>query len=572
MPLKRKATSREDCMNGLHPPNTLAAKADCHEESVMQKEVHKKASQPRQTRSSTVHQSSSIQPSPEPTVPPRKPESLQSPSKTKRNRPPEDDTNRKRQRLDPQIASPDPSHTQEQRDGGTTRSPSGCERSSQAQRTSQRRAPLSRENLRELDRQTSSGMDPPPTILSGRVRKRAMSRQTSLSDINQDVPPSTPSRKSLVSNASYRWNILQNATIQIHCGPPPELLHSQLDTIFKQSVPEDRKSEISSIVKQLSEDFIIQTQGSHREDDWVEIVYEALKKMYDKTIFASVRKAGTAPFPLTMCLSLPADLNLDWDLGLKPVREQDDWNYKALDQPKRAGNDIAGQGASRQQGDPSFPTPEVSSPLPSVPSMLGGTVKTPRPDFTVGLSDISIVRALVKREISEPRAKKLLRNLQENQKLRSDPTQHFLPVRFPILVIEGKAYATGTTIFEAENQAAVSGSCMVNIYQQLMDLHDTGAPEAKSTESPLAFSICTQGPFLELWVHYSALTDVGREHHMHLLAACHGCLSGGLEDFYLRLEQLLSWYKKTLLEKIADRLFGIATRIIPPGPVKSDEV
>ena len=35
-------------------------------------------------------------------------------------------------------------------------------------------------------------------------------------------------------------------------------------------------------------------------------------------------------------------------------------------------------------------------------------------------------------------------------------------IRFPFLVVEGKSYATGETVFEAENQAAVSGACPLN--------------------------------------------------------------------------------------------------------------
>ena len=74
-----------------------------------------------------------------------------------------------------------------------------------------------------------------------------------------------------------------------------------------------------------------------------------------------------------------------------------------------------------------------------------------------------VASALIKRGLSKYRADDLLKFLQREDKLCSDPTQNFLNVRFPIPVIEGKAYATGKSVFEAENQVAVSGSCIINL-------------------------------------------------------------------------------------------------------------
>lgn len=140
---------------------------------------------------------------------------------------------------------------------------------------------------------------------------------------------------------------------------------------------------------------------------------------------------------------------------------------------------------------------------PQSPSKQDSTIKAPRPDFNIGFRDSTVADALMNRGLSKHEAENFLKLLQREHKLCSDATQNFLNVRFPILVIEGKAYATGKTIFEAENQAAVSGSCMVNLQRQLTDLFTTvfpnpeSRPDSEGKKTPLAFPICTWGPIIE---------------------------------------------------------------------------
>lgn len=50
-------------------------------------------------------------------------------------------------------------------------------------------------------------------------------------------------------------------------------------------------------------------------------------------------------------------------------------------------------------------------------------------------------------------------------------------------------------------------------------------------------------------------------HHMNLLKLCYGSLADGLEDFFILLECLISWYKTDFLEEIADELFDLANHI-----------
>ena len=46
--------------------------------------------------------------------------------------------------------------------------------------------------------------------------------------------------------------------------------------------------------------------------------------------------------------------------------------------------------------------------------------------------------------------------------------------------------------------------------------------------------------------------------YMNLLKLCHGSLDDGLEDFFMLLERLISWYKNDFLKDVADQLFDLA--------------
>lgn len=426
---------------------------------------------------------------------------------------------------------------------------------------------LSEENLKKLERDLkklergpSDEMEPGVTIRD-RVRKRAPSRQASFSDLNQDTA-SLRSQKSSVSNSFYRYHILDQARIYVRPEPPPIDIQAQMDVIFEREIPEKRRREISGIAKKISQSFINNLRGAHREDDLVELIYEALRMMHKDESFDFPRKAGIV-LPLTpLYTSSRANLNLDWDPSLKPDVQQEVWNWDALGQSNNEADGVVDRPNKRQQGERSFPSPNTSQSTIPPPAALSqfkqDAVKTPRPDFTIGLRHSTISNALMKRGLSKFKADDFLKGLQRERKLYSDPTQNFLNVRFPILVIEGKAYATGKTVFEAQNQAAVSGGCMVNLRQQLTDLFDGVFPNLGGRKTHLAFSICTEGPQIEFWVHYALSEDNVRSHYMNIFRTCYGSLQGGLEDFLMDVERLMRWTKDEFLKEVADQLCKLA--------------
>ncbi|KAL9597810.1 MAG: hypothetical protein Q9219_004887 [cf. Caloplaca sp. 3 TL-2023] len=389
---------------------------------------------------------------------------------------------------------------------------------------------LSERNLQELERETSESMD---------GRKRSSSKQTSASEV-----PSSRSQKPTVSNTFYRWKILYGASIYVHSRPPPLDLIPQLNDIFDREIVDARKTELSGIAREAAEAFGVNTRSANREDDLVEILYEALKKMCPKAIYAFVRKT-------------------DWNLNLKPIKPQ---NLFELNTHDERDSEVMGPPPKRQQGNSNTSIPSgipapPAAPVGMMPPPQDATIKTPRPDFTIGFDRSTVVDAMYTRGLSRQQGDRFLEQLQDQQRLFSDPTQSFSDVRFPILIIEGKGYATGKTIFEAENQAAVAGCCMINLLQQLTQLRNDILPP-RPPKTPLAFSVCTQGPLIELWVHHLVIDDDGCTYHMNLLEACHGSLSRGLETMLQYLDRLMTWYKDDFLKEIADDLFAIAKQSI----------
>lgn len=264
-----------------------------------------------------------------------------------------------------------------------------------------------------------------------------------------------------------------------------------------------------------------------------------------------------------------ADSDIDWDPNLKPdIQRSVFWNLDTLGQANNEVDNVVERPSKRQQTARTFPSPDVTQstsqqPVPTVQPTQDGIVKTPRPDFTIGFQHSTITNALINRGLSRLKADDFLGYLQEKQVLISDPTMDYLNVRFPIQVFEGKAYATGKTLFEAENQAAVSGACMVNLQQQLIDFYTGAFPQSDPPENsspPLAFSICTEGPVIQFYAHYSLKEEGVRTHCMKLLSVCNGTLAETLEGLLMKWEQLMDWYGNEHFDRIVDRVYNLANR------------
>ena len=214
-------------------------------------------------------------------------------------------------------------------------------------------------------------------------------------------------------------------------------------------------------------------------------------------------------------------------------------------------------------------------PPPPPPAMQQGpfSIKTPQPDISIGLRDNIVVKALQQAELTELEAIFFLRAMQGNlapdgsgPMLRSVPTQRPLRIRFPFLVVEGKSYATGAPIFEAQNQAAVAGACALNILHRLDVLAgkadaeadaEAAAETAAETETEagaVVFSVCSQGPYHELWVHHVSMEEGVRTYEMVILKTCNAALPEELLPFLFALDRVMAWAGDVFLGRVTRQL------------------
>lgn len=162
----------------------------------------------------------------------------------------------------------------------------------------------------------------------------------------------------------------------------------------------------------------------------------------------------------------------DWDVTLKPVVQRKSFY---LDIPARpdAADESFNRPSVLQQQQTAYASPNNSEPIlpPRQPSSAAiSVVKTPRPDITAGLRHKTVIENMKAQGLRDLEIKDFLKDLQYQQTLCSNPLQPAHPMCFPPMVVEGKAYATGKPMSAAQNQAAVSGSCMINLQHKLGEL------------------------------------------------------------------------------------------------------
>ncbi|KAL8726714.1 MAG: hypothetical protein Q9166_006541 [cf. Caloplaca sp. 2 TL-2023] len=370
-----------------------------------------------------------------------------------------------------------------------------------------------------------------------RSGKRSRSR-TSTTEISDDntTTVSTSTHKSSISLSNYRLITLDRQRIVFEHGHIYEHVQTRLDSIFQSPVSEDDEREVTSIAKSLCDDFADVLKAACREDDSVELIYRALESINKNLLgqaFAIRRKA-------------------DWDPSLKPTVQRRRYSSVLPAKTPNGTNSALDKSCNERQP---YVTPEGSAPImppPPVPPNQDGGIKTPCPDITIGLHHHVVAAKLESVGVIMPYADELLKDLQYDKALRSCPAQSALLLRFPSLVVEGKSYATGKCLYEAQNQAAVSGSMMLVIQHQLCELAGS-----TSINSPLAFSICSEGPVMELWVHYNTSDGSVRYYKIHFLQICHASALHLVVEFFLAVLRIMRWARSTFLEDIAGKLLGL---------------
>lgn len=195
------------------------------------------------------------------------------------------------------------------------------------------------------------------------------------------------------------------------------------------------------------------------------------------------------------------------------------------------------------------------------PPTPGWDVKTPRPDISVGLSNDAIINALHLLDLTKKDAKDILKaltapDLRNGGKplLCLESTPQNIQIRFPFMPVEGKSYATGKTLYEAQNQAAVSGACALEILHRLNDLVQTADPNNQSKAQHIVFSICTEGPTHELWTHYTTEEDGDRIYNSKIWKSSNLAIASEVLGFLEAVDNVMKWGMGEHLELIANQL------------------
>ncbi|KAF2734296.1 hypothetical protein EJ04DRAFT_467030 [Polyplosphaeria fusca] len=190
-----------------------------------------------------------------------------------------------------------------------------------------------------------------------------------------------------------------------------------------------------------------------------------------------------------------------------------------------------------------MPTPLTAPTFPQTPILSTSSIaptdttnddpnriSVPKPDITVGLAYTSFDRL----------QRKILWDLQGNSRVLSEPHQSRIGLHFPFLILEAKGLATGSNMVGAQNQAAVGGACALGILRDLQ-LTAQGCITCATDDQPrlrqMMFSVVTEGPIHEMWVHYG----IEEEFHMTVLRIWRTTFSKDAREFVQALGKILEW-------------------------------
>ena len=432
---------------------------------------------------------------------------------------------------------------------------------------------LTETNLRRFD---SREMDDTPVSST----KRPSSRRTTSSDVTQETVRSQQSSR---STAYYRFGHLASAAVYIHTDSPEDI-QKAIDAVVKAKPFEERRDQLKAISQVFHNGCTKAVRAAVGEDDFVHLFFAALRAMSSEKL--CLREKADWQEVLKPRIQR-SHLNLDFLAGFDFMAgyQQQEVDVTAIPQKRRqqsAGQTFVSPLSSMANAFEPTPAKEPGTmpppPLPSVLEAGRSPIKTPRPDISMGTEVIALTSALSLQDFDSYEVWLFLTQLQtmmvhresgvpQEPVLISIPAPRASDLAFPFAVVEGKAYSTGKQVFEAENQAAVSGACGLKMQLCLDELVERAAPTPTSDVAPapkdqpaLFFSICTQGPIHELWVHWTNVEGGMRKFHMKLLKICHGVLLESVEDFIVAVDNVLRWGTGQFLESVVERLSRVVRK------------
>lgn len=418
---------------------------------------------------------------------------------------------------------------------------------------------------------------PPPTMPSvtpsrGRQRRtpKLTQRQRSVSPIKKANSP------------QYRAMNMADANVFVdHFPEAPAAIEEQLGRVFGGTTRADSYSRvIQELTRQYCEESRILAKKCAGEHEWRSQLFLGLlqplsRLQPDVLMLSASEKRESAALTLRGFFQLGAKhLGIAWIPGLKPTAPSP---YDSIPPPIPPFGKAAAQPPNPTSTNLATPqtqstasslsnTPIISAP-PTAPSDTSSAnpndLSTPKPDITLGLEHTSFT----------PSQRRVLMLLQDECRVLSDPHQAQIGLRFPYFLVECKGGAAGGNLIGAQNQAAVDGACALNIlgdlqwivkeitslpdYVQYNQEYVTRNQRNQEESPPFLFSVTTEGPIHEIWVHYR----VDEAYHMTCHRAWRTTRHEDTKDFVRTLSHIVEWGKNGF----RNRILGLVGQI--EGPV-----
>ncbi|KAF2006573.1 hypothetical protein P154DRAFT_481360 [Amniculicola lignicola CBS 123094] len=338
----------------------------------------------------------------------------------------------------------------------------------------------------------------------------------------------SPTKK---SSTQYRTRNMADASLFVdHFPEPPLDVEDQLKHIFQVSMSGEIGNSVSS--HNFSSAQIVQTTVS-----------ELAEKYCHKSRQMAKDCAGEGQWKSSLLAGLVEPMQELWPDIAKLSAYKMPWIAELRPTPPSFEDmlDSVPLLSSRTKSQTPLPPPQ-DAVLPQTPILSSSNapsdfttddpnrVSIPKPDIAVGLAHASFSQL----------QGKMLWDLQDRNRVLSEPHQSAIGLHFPFLVIEAKGLAIGSNMVRAQNQAAVDAACALNILRDLK-LTASANMSCTSIDQPeprqIIFSVATEGPIHELWVHYR----INEAYHMTLLRIWRTTIRKDAKEFVQALGKILAW-------------------------------
>lgn len=232
-------------------------------------------------------------------------------------------------------------------------------------------------------------------------------------------------------------------------------------------------------------------------------------------------------------------------LGVVPSDDESGASTPCFPQPQSALPNFGSQPSSEFPGLVPSLQPYASSIAYTASTEAGDPfyILTLKLDIVVGLED----RAFT------PTHRLRLAKHQNSGSILSDPHTAAMGVRFPFLIAETKGLSLNGGLVAAQNQAAIGAACMLRILDDLECQAGMPTAPAPSAAPQLCFSITTEGPVHELWVHFK----LEEATHMQNIRAWRTTHERDVRELVYCLARILRWAKDDFMKQIQEKLDAV---------------